>query len=149
GVKYSTLWGEDFAADGFSDDLATFLTKGSVKHKLDHVCPLKKVKIRGKARKVGESLAKQLRRDKAIMGVFDEGCMGMFNAIIPDALLNPLGIFKERLSQSALYYATTQTPIAEAQRVYQWFIEHGMQFKLGGNEQTDLTQTQVLQQCQM
>ena len=23
-------------------------------------------------------------RDKAIMGVFDEGCMGMFNAIIPD-----------------------------------------------------------------
>ena len=42
------------------------------------------------------------------MGVFDEGCMGMFNAIIPDDLLNPTGVFKERLSQSALYYETTQ-----------------------------------------
>ena len=44
-----------------------------------------------------------LRRDKAILGVFDEGCMGMYNAIIPDELLAPMGVFKERLSQSALY----------------------------------------------
>jgi hypothetical protein len=36
------------------------------------------------------------------MGIFDEGCMGMYNAIIDDELLNPAGIFKERLSQSAL-----------------------------------------------
>ena len=34
-------------------------------------------------RNLGSSLARQLKRDKAIMGVFDEGCMGMFNAIIP------------------------------------------------------------------
>ena len=52
-------------------------------------------------RKLGEALAAQLQREKAIMGVFDEGCMGMFNAIIPDDLLNPTGVFKERLSQSA------------------------------------------------
>ena len=42
------------------------------------------------------------------MGIFDEGCMGMYNAIIPDELLNPMGVYKERLSQSALYYETTQ-----------------------------------------
>ena len=54
---------------------------------------------------LGRSLARQLKRDKAIMGVFDEGCMGMFNAIVPDHLLNPTGVFKERLSQSALYAA--------------------------------------------
>ena len=29
--------------------------------------------------------------------------MGMHNAIIPDELLQPMGFFKERLSQSALY----------------------------------------------
>ena len=55
----------------------------------------------------------QLRREKAIMGVFDEGCMGMFNAIIPDDLLHATGVFKERLSQSALYYeshAASATP---------------------------------------
>ncbi len=55
-----------------------------------------------------QALAEQLQREKAIMGVFDEGCMGMFNAIIPDHLLNPTGVYKERLSQSALYYETTQ-----------------------------------------
>ena len=50
------------------------------------------------------------------MGVFDEGCMGMFNAIIPDHLLHPTGVFKERLSQSALYYETTQVSDDEAAR---------------------------------
>ena len=39
----------------------------------------------------------QLQNDKAIIGIFDEGCMGMYNAIIDDELLNPLGIYKERL----------------------------------------------------
>ena len=50
------------------------------------------------------------------MGVFDEGCMGMFNAIIPDELLHPTGVYKERLSQSALYYETTQVSDDEAAR---------------------------------
>jgi hypothetical protein len=48
------------------------------------------------------------------MGVFDEGCMGMYNAIIPDELLNPTGVYKERLSQSALYYETTSVSDDEA-----------------------------------
>ena len=47
---------------------------------------------------LGRALAAELRRDKAIMGVFDEGCMGMYNAIIPDELLNPTG----RLQGAAL-----------------------------------------------
>ena len=46
--------------------------------------------------------AGELRQKKAIMGIFDEGCMGMYNAIIEDELLNACGIYKERLSQSAL-----------------------------------------------
>jgi uncharacterized membrane protein YeaQ/YmgE (transglycosylase-associated protein family) len=65
---------------------------------------------------VGVALAQQLKREKAIMGVFDEGCMGMFNAIVPDHLLNPTGVYKERLSQSALYAAMRGVPDAEAQR---------------------------------
>ncbi|WP_091342082.1 hypothetical protein [Micromonospora rhizosphaerae] len=31
------------------------------------------------------ALAAQLVREKAIIGVFDEGCMGMYNAIFDDA----------------------------------------------------------------
>ena len=36
------------------------------------------------------------------------------NAIIPDHLLHPTGVFKERLSQAALYYETTQVDDDEA-----------------------------------
>ena len=62
------------------------------------------------AEELGRLLAAELRRDKAIMGVFDEGCMGMYNAIIPDELLHPTGVFKERLSQSALFAEMQQVP---------------------------------------
>jgi len=149
GVKYSTLWSEDFSSCEFREKFATWLREGSVKHKLTHVRPLKKVKVPGSARALGEKLARELREKKAIFGVFDEGCMGMFNAIIPDALLNPTGVFKERLSQSALYYATTQMPDDEARRVYQWYLDHGMRFQVGSDEATELTEKQILTQCKM
>jgi len=73
----------------------------------------------------------------------------MFNAIIPDALLNPCGVFKERLSQSALYYETTRTSEAEALCIRQWYLDRGFKFHFGPNEQKDLTESQVLQQCRM
>jgi L-fucose isomerase-like protein len=149
GVKYSTLWAEDFSSSEFQSKLEKFLSDGVVKHKLDHVRPLSKIKVPGKERKLGEALAAQLQREKAILGVFDEGCMGMFNAIIPDALLNPTGVYKERLSQSALYAATMAVSDAEAREVYQWYLDHGMKFKFGSNEATDLTENQVLLQCKM
>ncbi len=81
------------------------------------------------------------------MGVFDEGCMGMFNAIIPDLLLNKVGVFKERLSQSALYYEAKQTSDAEAQAVRKWLDQAGMKFHTGPNHATDLTDAQILDQC--
>ena len=149
GVKYSTLWSEDFSGEPFRKKLSSWLTSGKVKHDLRHVTPLSKVKVPPKERKLGEKLAAELIRDKAIIGVFDEGCMGMFNAIIPDALLNPLGIYKERLSQSALYYAATQVSDDDAHAVFRWYLGRGMNFHFGENEQTDLTERQVIEQCRM
>jgi hypothetical protein len=149
GVKYSTIWSEDFTDDFFRDYLAKWLKKGHAKHKTDHVVKWKNVNVPSRARKLGESLAEQLRRDKAILGVFDEGCMGMYNAIIPDELLHPTGVYKERLSQSALYYETTQVSDDEARAVRGWVEERGMRFQTGPNEQADLTDGQILQQCKM
>ncbi|MEK7706989.1 MAG: fucose isomerase, partial [Verrucomicrobiota bacterium] len=111
--------------------------------------PLAKVKVPGDARKLGEALAAQLRRDKAIMGIFDEGCMGMFNAIIPDDLLHATGVFKERLSQSALYYESTRVSEEEARAVRAWMEARGMKFHTGPNDATDLTDQQILRQCTM
>ncbi|MCR4414722.1 MAG: fucose isomerase [Thermoguttaceae bacterium] len=150
GVKYSTLWSEDFKTDeAFRKNLARWLEKGSVKHDLKHVTPLRDVKIPGAERKLGEALAAQLRRNKAIMGIFDEGCMGMYNAIIQDEILNPMGVYKERLSQSALYYETTQVRDDEARAVMQWMLDRGMKFVTGPNPETDLTEEQILTQCKM
>jgi hypothetical protein len=159
GVKYSTLWTEDFADPKFVRKLKTWLEKGRVTHRTSHVTPLDRVKVGAAERRLGRALAEQLQGEKAIMGVFDgekaimgvfdEGCMGMFNAIIPDHLLNPTGVYKERLSQSALHYATMQVPDREARRVFDWLVKAGMQFDFGKREKTDLTQKQVLTQCKM
>lgn len=149
GVKYSTIWSEDFADDFFRDYLRRWLKDGHAKHKAAHVAKWKNVKIGAKEEKLGAALGRELRHEKAIMGVFDEGCMGMFNAIIPDDLLNPTGVYKERLSQSSLYYETTQVRDDEAQAVRKWMEDRGMHFKTGPSEETDLTDAQLLQQCKM
>lgn len=149
GVKYSRLWGEDFADSNFRTQLKQWLTRGRVHHPTPHVQPLESVRLSSRARKLGSALAAQLRQEKAIMGVFDEGCMGMFNAIIPDHLLHPTGVFKERLSQSALYYEATTVSESQARQVLDWLRKKGLQFSLGRDPATELTEAQLLMQCRM
>lgn len=149
GKKYSTLWAEDFAAPEFRKLLNRWLKTGTVRHATSHVQPLRKVRVPANLRRLAQALAEQLRRQKAILGVFDEGCMGMYNAIIPDELLHPLGVFKERLSQSALYYETMQVPDDEALAVRRWLEQRGLRFVTGPNPETDLTDDQILLQCKM
>ena len=149
GVPYSTLWSENFQDDYFLSRLKTWLEGQPVRHDTTHVRALNGLKLPQEAEALGASLARQLKRDKAILGVFDEGCMGMFNAIIPDHLLNPTGVYKERLSQSALYAAMRAIPKEEAQAVRRWLDGKGMQFKTGPNPDTDLTDDQILDQCRM
>ena len=149
GVKYSTLWSEDFADEFFLRGLKSWLATGAVKHATAHVKPLTRAAVPAKARAVAKKIAADLRRRKSIMGVFDEGCMGMYNAIIPDELLFQTGVYKERLSQSALYYGATQVPDAEARAVYDWLVAKGMKFHLGTDEATELTEAQILWQCKI
>jgi len=149
GKQYSTIWSEDFADDFFRDYLMKWLRDGYVKHKAPHTTKWKDVSIGAKEKKLGYALAEQLLHEKAILGIFDEGCMGMFNAIIPDSLLNPTGVYKERLSQSALYYETTQVSDEEAAAVRRWMDQRGMRFKTGPSETTDLTDRQIHLQCKM
>jgi hypothetical protein len=149
GIAYSTLWSEDFTDGYFTMRLRQWLKTGRCTHKAHHVVPLANVRLNGSARRLGEALALQLRADKAIMGVFDEGCMGMFNAIIPDHLLHATGVFKERLSQAALYFESTQVADAQARAVRDWMVRRGMRFHTGRREATDLTERQILAQCRM
>jgi hypothetical protein len=101
GVNYSTLWSELFNDTYFISRLRDWLSTGRCSHDTSHVRPFSQATISLAAQKLGSQLAETLLANKAIMGVFDEGCMGMFNAIIPDHMLHATGVFKERLSQSA------------------------------------------------
>ena len=147
GVKYSTLWSDNFDDDYFLRGLARWLRTGVTTHRTPHVRPFARARVPAKAKAVGKKIATDLRVRKSIMGIFDEGCMGMYNAIIPDDLLFQCGVCKERLSQSALYYGATQVPDREAQAVFAWYIKKGFTFHFGRNEATDLTPRQVLWQC--
>jgi L-fucose isomerase-like protein len=149
GVNYSFLWGEDFSSKPFRAKLRQWLDKGRIKHDLSHVERLDVKDLPSRERRLGEALAQQLQDRPAILGVFDEGCMGMFNAIIPDAALHAAGAFKERLSQSALYYAMTQVDDGEADQARQWLDSRGMQFRTGPTETTDLTDNQLRLQLKM
>lgn len=147
GVTFSTLWSEDFTDGFFLGKLREWLATGTIVHDLGHVTA--DIPIPPASAALGASLAAELKRDKSIMGIFDEGCMGMFNAIIPDQLLHSCGVFKERLSQSALYHETLITPEVEAEEVLSWLESRGMTFHFGDDHATQLTRAQVLLQCRM
>jgi L-fucose isomerase-like protein len=149
GVPYATLWADDFASPSFARHLSTWLRTRSVHHDTSHVTSIESVRIPPALSKVADSLAADLRRNKALMGIFDEGCMGMENAIIPDRLLHATGVFKERLSQSALYHETMRVSDREARDVLRWIEKAGMRFQFGKDDATELTRAQVLLQCRM
>ncbi len=149
GVQHSILWAEDFSDPVVRKRLREWTSTGRIRHDASHVRGFDPRSAPAKARGVGEWCATSLRRRPAIMGVFDEGCMGMFNAIVPDDLLHATGVFKERLSQSSLYHAMTLVRDTEAKAVRTWLAKRGMTFRTGRNEATQLTDRQIHEQCRM
>ena len=149
GVKFSTIWSKDFDDPFFVKGLKQWIKEGKIDHDTSQVHSFDAAKMPAAERELGVALAKALKGKKAILGVFDEGCMGMFNAIIEDSLLNATGVFKERLSQSALFAGMQAVTDAEADKVRAWLDKSGITFATGPKEETDLTDAQILQQCKM
>src|ERR1035437_2683388 len=149
GVRYSTLWSADCTDEYFLQGLRRWLDGEAVVHDASHVHPLASVYLPAESAAIGRDLGRKLKSDKAILGVFDEGCMGMYNAIIPDELLHACGVFKERLSQSALFAEMRHVSQEEAQEVRTWLDHKEMRFRTGPNPATDLTADQILDQCRM
>jgi hypothetical protein len=149
GRAFSSIWSKEFTDEYFIAALQQWLREGTITHDLSHVRALDLAKLPAESAKLGASLAAELKHRKAILGVFDEGCMGMYNAIIDDELLNPAGIFKERLSQSALVARMRTVSQAEAKSVYNWLVMKEMKFALGKDSACELTLDQVLEQCKM
>ncbi len=148
GKEYSTIWSVDFTDEWFRAGLKEWVETGHITHDASHVRSLPALPDSFE-KLLGEALADQLVTEKAIFGVFDEGCMGMYNAIIDDELMNPLGIYKERLSQSALWAEMQKVSDVEAGAVGDWLLTKGMTFRLGTDEATELTESQLRWQFKM
>ncbi|HTN57160.1 MAG TPA: fucose isomerase [Protaetiibacter sp.] len=148
GKAYSSIWSVDFTDEWFRDGLREWTETGSITHDTSHVRPLPSLPDTPEVR-LGRALGDQLLADKAIIGVFDEGCMGMYNAIFDDELLNPTGIYKERLSQSALYAEMLTVSDADADEALDWLVARGMTFRFGADAATELTEDQVRWQLKM
>lgn len=148
GVQFSTTWSENFRDDWFIDGIRSWVETGLIHRDTSHVRDLDD-QVPSLEKDLGEALARQLSDEKAILGVFDEGCMGMYNAIIDDEVMNTLGIYKERLSQSALWAEMCRVPESEAAAVLQWLRERGMRFRLGDDEESELTTAQLMSQARM
>jgi len=142
GVNYSTLWSEDFSGDkAFQKKLRAWLETGEVKHPTAHVKKYTGRQATARLKKIADKIAADLDKKKAIMG--------MYNAAIPDELLFPTGVFKEQLSQSALYAEMRTVTKKEAEEVFAFIEKKGFNFHFGKNGKTDLTKAQVLEQCKM
>jgi hypothetical protein len=149
GVPFTTLWSKDFTDPLFKRGLREWIKNKSFVHDTTHVHDFSPAKVAEPERALGTALAKQLLSKKALLGVFDEGCMGMMNAIVEDSLMNPAGLYKERLSQSALYAAMREVTAPEAQKIRDWLDAKGLRFETGQDEAADLTDAQILDQCRM
>jgi len=148
GKKHSALWSKDFTDEWAVDCLRTWLVTGELIHDESHVRDLPPLPVSREV-DLGRALAAQLSTEKAIVGVFDEGCMGLYNAIFDDELINPLGIYKERLSQSALVNEMNHVSDEEADAVRSWPDEARLTFHTGADEATELTDAQLHSQFKM
>ena len=149
GVPYSTIWSEAFDDDFFVNGIRQWITKGRIDHDASHVRDLQIENLPPAERELGVALAHQVQQDKAILGVFDEGCMGMYNGIVEDELLNACGLYKERMSQSALLAEMRRVSDSEAQKARDWLDARGVTFATGRDEATELTDAQIHTQLKM
>ncbi len=149
GVSYSTIWSRDFSDAYFLNGVRQWIQTGRIAHDTSHVRDLDLQQIPQAEGALGRALAQKLQFEKAILGIFDEGCMGMYNAILEDELLNPMGVYKERLSQSALLAEMRSISDAEAQNARAWLDAKGAQFHTGKDGALELTDAQILDQLKM
>ena len=148
-VEYSSLWSEDFTDAFFVKGIEGWVHSGHIKKDWSHVHSFKTSDCKKEDRAIGAKLAEDIKHEHVILGFFDEGCMGMYNALFDDEMLNKIGFYKERMSQSALLHQMSLVTPEEAESVFQWMVTRGLTFKFGSNPTSELTKDQVIEQCRM
>ena len=151
GRPYSSIWSEDLT-DAFADEAHRALARDG-HHRARHVATSATSTPRRSPRRGSDSAGgwpASWPTRMAILGVFDEGCMGMYNAIIDDEYLQP-----DRPLQGAPEPVGARRRDAPGQRrrgprrAIAGSTAQGMKFRLGSDGATELTEDQVLDQLRL
>jgi L-fucose isomerase-like protein len=129
--------------------LDTWCKTGEIKYDMSHLASGETLKLSADAQRLGEELARDIRRHKRIMGQLDPGCMGMLNALINPAKLGAIGMPIELLNQSDLVAEMGLVSDREAQDHLNWLVKKGTWFNWGTDQFEDLVHGQVLSQMKM
>jgi len=145
GVKYSTLWSEDFTDEYFLNGLAAWLKTGACKHRTAHVKSPRQGGGAGEAQAIAKRIALDLRRRKSISRV-RRGLQACSTPSFPTICFS-----QPAFTKSASPNPRSTTAHADFRRRgprgVQLVSPEGSQVHFGTDEATELTENQVLWQC--
>ena len=146
GVKYSTLWSEDFTDEPFREEPANDGSRRArSRHSTNHVTPLKKVKVPGAERRAGRGPGR--RSCAARRPSWASSTRAAWACTTPSS---PTSCSTRRASTrngSASRPSTTRRRRSATTRPRpsaSGWTSAGMKFVTGPNEETDLTDEQIL-----
>lgn len=143
GIEHSLLMYDKHAPERFEASIAEWVSTGAAQRPAPY-----RQEIVENSDERALAVADELWRERPILTVFDEGCMGMLNAIVDDAVIARTPFLKERVSQSALVAEMLTIADSEAEDVLAWVEQRGMTFDWSTDD-SGLTRDQVLSQCKM
>ncbi|MCP4750510.1 MAG: hypothetical protein GY866_06430 [Proteobacteria bacterium] len=150
GISHSKIWSDGFSRDSvFMGNLKRWIDTESIEYPTDHIVDLSSLKVSAEAETVGRELADDILKNKRILGQMDPGCMGMLNAVMSPDKLAQIGMPLELLNQSDLLAEMSLVSRGEAEATLDWLKNNGVVFKWGSDEETELTENQVLEQMKM
>lgn len=145
-AKISKLWTTSYDDPLFQIEFRRWVRKGKVRHEEDALLPYRKAKIPGGAEKAGKKFLKEFRKRGACIGTIGAAAPG---EEVTESWLNAAGFFRQPLGQAALLAEMQLVDEAPVRHAYDWLWANAAEFHLGANEQKDLTERQLMDQCRM
>lgn len=149
--EHARLWSANFDDEFFYAGLKEWFETGHIEHDISYLHDLASDTslLQTEAGRLGKYLGEWVLENKEIMGLFDSFCMGMMNGVFPQESLVRIGMPMESLSQSMLVYEMSLVSQSLREECLQFYIDQGMDFRFGEDDENELTREQVLEQCAM
>ena len=150
GVKFSTIWTKDFDDPFFLNGLRQWIREGKIDHDLSHVHPLDVSKLPASPSASSASLSPRPSRPAKPSSAYSTKAAWACSTPSSKTACSTPPASSRSASASPPSSPPCRTSLTtEARKVRAWLDKSGITFVTGPNEETDLTDAQVLQQCKM